>query len=377
MRSTHKTNRLRTAVIAAAAAGLTAVALAVPASAASTPDTGGAGSAGAVPNVRNAALASLRADGLSAQAATHRLSTQASSVRILDKVADSLGDSAAGSYLDSHGNPVVNVVDSAAATTARAAGARAKVVPNSTAELTSVTKALDRMRVVPNTAWGVDPVTDKVVLTLSDATPDAGAAQLRATANRFGDMVRIEHISQPLTEQVYDGDSISTGQIICSAGFNVTKGGQNYIITAGHCTQGLPSWQGIGPSVDSQFPGNDFGIIRNDSSSAPGAVNMYDGSTQPITSVGDATVGEQVCKSGQTTNLTCGTVQALNQTVHYADGASVSGLIQTDVTCDHGDSGGPLFDGSTGLGTVSGGNTSTEYFQPLGEAMSNYGASLA
>lgn len=376
MTRTPKFTRLRAGTLALATAGLTAVAVAAPASAAEGPSAD-AGFSAANPTVRSAAVSSLRQVGMTTRAALDRLGTQASSKQLLSRLTSSLGDAVAGTYLDRHGNAVVDVVTEKAAKTVRSSGASARVVPRSRQELTRVTKAFGRMDSVPNTAWGIDPKTDKVVLTLSDATPDAGAAALRDAAKRFGESVRIEHISQPLTEHVYGGDRITTGQIICSAGFNVVSGGQNYVITAGHCTQGLPSWQGIGPSVDSSFGGNDYGLIRNDSSSAPGAVDLYNGSAQPITSVGSPSVGEQVCKSGQTTGLTCGTVQALNQTVHYADGTTVSGLIQTDVYCDHGDSGGPLFDGSTGLGTVSGGNTSTEYFQPLAEAVNSYGVSLA
>jgi streptogrisin D len=203
------------------------------------------------------------------------------------------------------------------------------------------------------------------VLTVSDVAPADGAARLLAAAARYGDQVRVRHTSKPFTRQVLDGGEITTGQIICSAGFNVHSGGQNYLITAGHCTQGLPSWQGIGPSVDSSFPGTDYGLIRNDSSDAPGSVDLYDGSTQRITGAGSASVGEQVCKSGRTTGLTCGTVQALNQTVNYGGGDVVYGLIQTDVYSDHGDSGGALFDGGTALGTVSGGDSTTDFFQPV------------
>ncbi|MFJ9782730.1 S1 family peptidase [Amycolatopsis sp. NPDC101161] len=245
------------------------------------------------------------------------------------------------------------------------------------AALASAKATLDRVHDVPNTAWGIDPATHQVVVTISDAAHGAGMAGLRSAIASLGSAVRVKHTAKPLTTQVYDGDEISTGSIICSAGFNVTSGGQQYIITAGHCTQGGPSWQGIGPSVDSSFPGTDYGLIRNDSGDGPGAVDLYDGTTQPITQAGDAYVGEQVCKSGRTTGLTCGTVTALDQTVNYGNGDVVYGLIETDVYSDHGDSGGALFDGSTALGTVSGGDSTTDYFQPVTAALNAYGVGLA
>ncbi|MGH3437182.1 MAG: S1 family peptidase [Sciscionella sp.] len=356
-----------------AAAGVTTLALAVPQAQASAARPG----ADLAPAVHSAAVASLQHTGMRAQAAVNRLLAQVSGKRLAAQLTKTLGDHAAGSFLDNGGHAVIDVLDAAAAQRVRDAGAVPKLVRHSSAELAAVTSAFDRMAGVPNSAWGVDPKANQVELTISDAAPKTGAARLLAAARSFGDRVRVTHTSKPMTEQVYDGDEISTGQIICSAGFNVTKGGRNYVITAGHCTAGLPSWQGVGPSVDSSFPGTDYGLIENDSSSAPGAVDLYNGSAQPITSVGNATVGEQVCKSGRTTGLTCGTVSALGQTVDYGNGDVVHGLIETNVYSDHGDSGGALFDGSTALGTVSGGDSSTDFFQPVSAAMNAYGVSLA
>jgi hypothetical protein len=70
-------------------------------------------------------------------------------------------------------------------------------------------------------------------------------------------------------------------------------------------------------------------------------------------------------------------VLAVDVTVDYGDGDVVRGLIKTSVHTDHGDSGGPLFHGATGLGTVSGGDGTTDYFQPLAPALAAYGLELA
>ena len=201
--------------------------------------------------------------------------------------------------------------------------------------------------------------------------------RLLATAARYGDMVKVVRVPGAFSEQVLGGDQIRTSEILCSAGFNVTKGDQDYVLTAGHCTQGLPYWRGLGPSVSSNFPNTDFGLIRNESGDAPAAIDRYDGTEQPITSVGTATVGEAVCASGMTTGITCGQVTAVDQTVDYGNGDVVNGLIQTNVHTDHGDSGGPLFAGSAGLGTVSGGDGTTDFFQPLTVALATLGANLS
>lgn len=247
---------------------------------------------------------------------------------------------------------------------------------------------LNALPPTPNTAWGLDPRTGQLVVTVSDAAPPAGAARLVALAGRFAGAMRIRRITAPLTEQLADGpsdtnglllggDQITDGSIICSAGFNVLKDGEPYVLTAGHCTQGLPSWQNVGPSMVSQFPKTDYGLVRDDDAVSRGAIDLYNGNIQPITAVGTATVGQHVCASGQTTGMTCGQVTAVGQTVDYGNGDVVYGLIETNVHTDHGDSGGPLFDGPAGLGTVSGGDGTTDYFQPLAPVLDANGLRLA
>ena len=49
----------------------------------------------------------------------------------------------------------------------------------------------------------------------------------------------------------------------------------------------------------------------------------------------------------------------------------------TTAHTDHGDSGGPAYDGEKGLGTLSGGDTQTSYFYPLTLELQAYGLSLA
>ena len=51
-------------------------------------------------------------------------------------------------------------------------------------------------------------------------------------------------------------------------------------------------------------------------------MNLYNGSVQDITTARNAVVGEPVKRSGSTTGVHSGTVQALNQTVNYGSRAS-------------------------------------------------------
>jgi hypothetical protein len=102
--------------------------------------------------------------------------------------------------------------------------------------------------------------------------------------------------------------------------------------------------------------------------------------SQDITGSGNATVNQTVTRRGSTTGIHSGRVTATNATVNYAEG-SVSGLIQTTVCAEGGDSGGPLYAGSTALGLTSGGSGNcssggTTFFQPVTEALSRYGVSV-
>ncbi|MFB9689200.1 S1 family peptidase [Amycolatopsis plumensis] len=323
--------------------------------------------------VQQEAVASLRAEaGISESAAVALLRTQAASVDTLQRVTASLGARAADGYLDAAAKPVVNVLDQAAADQVERAGAQARLVKHSSAALASAQDALQALPAVAHTSIGLDPQANQVVLTVADAAK--GTEALLKAAGALGDRVRVERVAGEMHTAIYNGEAITGGGTRCSAGFNTNRGGQNYLIDAGHCTRAVSQWN-VGPSQGSSFPGNDYGLILNTTGSAPGAVTLWNGSTQRISSAGTATVGQRISKSGSTTHLTSGSVQRTNVTVNYAEG-SVSQLIQTSALVNPGDSGGCLFAGSVGLGITSGKGSSSSYFQPVGEALSAYGVSL-
>jgi streptogrisin D len=266
----------------------------------------------------------------------------------------------------------VNVLDQAAADRVAAAGGQARLVKHSSAALAGAQDALQALPAVTHTSIGLDPKTNQVVLTVADAA--RGTDALLKAASALGDRVRVERVAGELHAAIYNGEAITGGGTRCSAGFNTNRGGVNYIVDAGHCTRAVSQWN-VGPSQGSSFPGNDYGLIRNTTGSAPGAVTLWNGSTQRISSAGTATVGQRISKSGSTTHLTSGSVTRTNVTVNYAEG-SVSQLIQTNALVNPGDSGGCLFAGSVGLGITSGKGSGTSFFQPVGEALSAYGVSL-
>ncbi len=301
-----------------------------------------------------------------------------------------LGADTAGAYLDqSTGKLIVNVTDSATAQSVRAAGAVARTVTRSGATLQRATTQLGRTANVAGTAWAVDPVTNQVVLSVDKSVTGAKLTKVQAAAAKLGDAVRVEHVAGTFSTMVNGGDAIYGGSSRCSLGFNVrNSAGTNYFLTAGHCGNIAASWYSnsshstlIGTRRASSFPGNDYSIITYASgASHSGVVDLYNGSTQDITSAGNAVVGQTVRRSGSTTHVHSGTVSATNATVNYAEG-SVSGLIRTNVCAEPGDSGGSLFAGSTALGLTSGGSGNcssggTTFFQPVTEALSVYGVNV-
>jgi streptogrisin D len=293
-----------------------------------------------------------------------------------------LGARSGGSYVDGTGKAVVTVTDAGAAATVRAAGLTAKLVTRSTATLNSIHATLNRHSDAVGTAWGVDTAANQVVVTLTPQAKGPKVAALLATAKRFGTAVRVERIATNFAKYITGGDPIYGGSSRCSLGFNVRSGTTYYFLTAGHCTNIASTWRDsagvtLGSRTGSSFPGNDYGIVRYSTSytNHPGTVGSQD-----ITNARTPSVGETVWRRGSTTGTRSGRVTALNQTVVYAQGA-VYGMIRTSVCAQPGDSGGPLYAGTSALGLTSGGSGNcttggTTFYQPVVEPLNVYGVSV-
>ncbi|MEW2355934.1 S1 family peptidase [Spirillospora sp. NPDC029432] len=343
------------------------------------------------------AATGLVATGLVAASAAHGAAAppapspdpQASATKAARTLAGTLGGATAGSYIDkATGKLVVTVTDAGAARTVRAAGAEPRTVERSGDDLKKVMAALKRDATVPGTAWAVDPAANQVVLSMDSTVTGAKLGKVQKAAQKHGAAVRTERVAGEYRTFTAGGEAIYTGGGRCSLGFNVKKGGEYYFLTAGHCTDIGGAWyadqgntQKLGDTDGTSFPGDDYGIVKYSGtpSDSQGTVSLY-GGTQDITSAGEATVGQSVTRSGSTTQVHEGEVTALNQTVNYAEG-TVSGLIETTVCAEPGDSGGSLFAGSTALGLTSGGSGNcttggTTFFQPVGEALSAYGVEV-
>jgi streptogrisin B len=252
----------------------------------------------------------------------------------------------------------------------------------STNQLTQVRDSVLKSDVA-GTAWAVDPTTNRVVVTVDSTVSKAEIAKIREEAGGNAGALTIKHTSGKFNKLISGGDAIYASSWRCSLGFNVQdSSGNYYFLTAGHCTDGAGTWWSnsshtttLGTTAGSSFPGNDYGIVRytNTSVTKSGAVGSQD-----ITSAATPSVGTTVYRRGSTTGTHSGRVTALNATVNYGGGDVVSGLIQTTVCAEPGDSGGPLYGGSTAYGLTSGGSGNctsggTTFFQPVTEALSAYG----
>jgi len=248
----------------------------------------------------------------------------------------------------------------------------------SASQLAEVSHAVNKAG-VPGIAWYTDQAAGQVVVTADNTVSAAEVATLRKAAGANAAAIRIERAVGTFRPLLSAGAAIYGGRYRCSLGFNVVKGSTYYFLTAGHCGKVAKRWYTnanhttlIGPTIDYSFPGNDYALVRYDnlSLSRPGGY-----------AVADAFVGESVRRTGSTTGTHSGTVTALNVTVRYQGGGTVSGMIQTTVCAESGDSGGPLYDGTKALGITSGGSGDcktggTTFYQPVREAANAYGVTV-
>lgn len=325
---------------------------------------------------------------------------------LASQLSSQLGDAFAGSYYSADKKQmVVNMVgsDSNVADAIKKAGAIPHQVRNSIAALQAAAKTLRAKATIPGTAWSVDPKTNEIRVSADSSVKGSRWNALQSTVKSLGDGVAtVKKSGGSFKTLVSGGDAIfaqaNGGGVRCSLGFNVTAGdGSPAFLTAGHCGVAAKQWsdsqngQPIATVDQANFPGNgDFSLVKYDDpkTQAPSEVNAGNGQTVQITKAADAVVGQQVFRMGSTTGLHNGSVTGLDATVNFQSETNpggvdtVTGLIQTDVCAEAGDSGGSLFtqDGSA-VGLTSGGsgdctNGGETFFQPVTTALQATGATL-
>ena len=243
---------------------------------------------------------------------------------------------------------------------------------------------------VSGTSWALDYKSNQVVVRGDSTVSSSDWSRMTEVAEGIGSFVRMERSEGTFTTRVNGAQPILSTAGRCSAGFNVTDGESDFILTAGHCGPDGSVWfaddrgrDQVGTSLKGSFPGDDYSLVKYDGGRAgKGAdvVAVGDGKGVRITGVADAEVGQKIFRSGSTSGLREGEVTALNATVNYPEG-TVTGLIETNVCAEPGDSGGPMFADGVALGVTSGGSGDctaggTTFFQPVTKALTELGVKL-
>ncbi|PUB25486.1 streptogrisin B [Promicromonospora sp. AC04] len=245
------------------------------------------------------------------------------------------------------------------------------------AELAEVADAVEETD-VEGVAWYTDEANNEVVVT-ADSTVSVGEQYMvRRAAGVEQDALTIKRVSGvfgPL-RAVYPGAAIYGRGVRCTMGFNVRKGSNYYLLTAGHCGKLVPYWHArsstgklIGRTVVAAYPTRDYALVKYDRRwlSRPGGYSW----AKPR-------VGQAVTRDGSTTGSHSGRITAVSVTVRYVGGYTVRGLIQTDICGESGDSGGPLYRGSKAFGITSGGvgdcpGRGITFYQPVGIVLKAHG----
>jgi streptogrisin C len=346
-------------------------------------------SAGVAPQL----LAAMKRDlGVTGDQATAQIKRAKWASGVATQLRTTAGGAYAGSWLTDHGMTLnIGVTDESMAAQVRAAGAVPKLVERSAAQLDAAKKALDKAatradRSLPG--WFVDLAANKVAV---QALPGqaAKARKLAAAAGIPSSALKIVSAKarpKPLSDVVGAQPYFVTlpeGTARCSIGFAVEGG----FVTAGHCgAVGTPTFDSEqapqGEVVASVFPGDaDMGVVKTNADvTLQPFVDDFNGNALPVNGSTESPVGAAICRSGSTTGTHCGTILAKNQTVNYPEG-TVTGLTQTDVCAEGGDSGGPWLSGDQAQGVTSGGSGDCTvggetFFQPVNEILQRTNVTL-
>ncbi len=317
-----------------------------------------------------------------------------------------------GAFFDSARRLVVNVHTTAAADAAKANGLTPRTVARGEKALTALqTRAqalIDKSGSTQVQQIGADLPTDALRIILQPGHQTAKTValvkQLKAVP---GVAVSTNSTTLAMTADVIGGQIMDlVPGTNCSLGFSGTRNGSdNVMLSAGHCVEGNPRVQNasgvrLGVGVASRFrtgqPSVDMGLMDIDANNVGrGYIDNRNGQTTRVTGSSKAPVGSTICKAGNTTGWTCGTITQYNLTVNYGGaGGSVtrtSGLARSTVCTEGGDSGGAYISGTVAQGMTSGGPSdghdcgfnqggnatgSYSFYQPVVDAASYYGVTL-
>jgi hypothetical protein len=222
---------------------------------------------------------------------------------------------------------------------------------------------------------GADPRTGELVLMIGD-TGRSGEdlAEMAARASDIaGVPVRIRPIEAAANLAAVEGgtrvegaDAVTGRHAVCTAGFVVTDGARTGLVTAAHCPDVLTYTEPGGTKVELPFVGQ-WGWSFQDVqvNVADGAPLFYADAKKTEARVPEAVrpragtrAGDFVCHRGERTGYTCGEVELID----FAPPGDLCGgpcaaswVTVAGPGCGGGDSGGPVFAGTTAFGIMKGG----------------------
>lgn len=207
----------------------------------------------------------------------------------------------------------------------------------------------------------VDATTETVRLTIATAANDAQLRTLQESQEEVGEAIQVEVVVDPdgipKPALLYGGIDAAT----CTMGFTVTNGAVRGLATAAHCPEPAVVWGLSLPMMKAWFdPSRDLqwhAGIQNYTNL------MYDGEggdptrriTAQISRYGLVLQGIY-CKRGKTTGYSCGSLESKTEPTppDLPSGTSNTWLKIGGGSCNLGDSGGPIFIGSSAVGILHG-----------------------
>lgn len=263
-------------------------------------------------------------------------------------------------------------------------------------------------------AWLAADGTPTVAVTRTELATDVTDAGFRAQVTPFGASFRDDGQVRPMPPNVrfeaasavvsgvgpiggdgYITTSVPIGQapsyLVCSFGFTASDAaGRPLALSAGHCD---PSPDATGTDAAAQVyepepsdlrasrrvgsfdvsgigdtgGGLDYAVIALTEEAGAGALGQpsvrgASGSVLALTGTGVPVAGAPVCKSGQTSGYTCGTVLSADYSTNMSGSGAemwaVRGFTHSACTLG-GDSGGAIVSGSVALGITSGSSTAS------------------
>lgn len=249
-----------------------------------------------------------------------------------------------------------------------------------TARIGEDLRRLERELAVDIHMVAADPVHNAVTVGASRADDELLAA-LRA---RYGGAVRVEQVNKPQRASRQSGEFPIKGGLeinspgllvsyLCTSAFVAQSTGvlqsRYYLVTAGHCANTGDLWSHgaflIGRQTTDSFYNNsdaDGATIAMRQSDISNLVYIYPTEDRPIRSeqaLNADYVGQSVCQSGSTSGYVCNAIEHVNTQIDYGDVLLHSQRIGGMVS-NFGDSGGPIFFGTSAFGVMSGRSESSD-----------------